>query len=103
VKPLLYTYRVLLTGIHLMRTGHIEANLVTLNEEFRLPYLPDLITRKLEGKEKTTLEAPELALHQSEYHRLVQALEHAGAESHLPAEPTAKPALNDLLIRLRLR
>jgi predicted nucleotidyltransferase len=25
VKPLLYVYRVLLTGIHLMRTGEIEA------------------------------------------------------------------------------
>src|SRR5258708_7343906 len=32
VKPLLYVYRVLLTGIHLMRTGEVEANLVTLNE-----------------------------------------------------------------------
>ena len=28
VKPLLYVYRVLLTGIHLMRTGEVEANLV---------------------------------------------------------------------------
>ena len=27
VKPLLYVYRVLLTGIHLMRTGEVEANL----------------------------------------------------------------------------
>jgi uncharacterized protein len=27
VKPLLYVYRVLLTGIHLMRTGEIQANL----------------------------------------------------------------------------
>ena len=36
VKPLLYVYRVLLTGIHLMRTGQIEANLVTLNESFKL-------------------------------------------------------------------
>ena len=27
VKPLLYVYRVLLTGIHLMRTGQVEANL----------------------------------------------------------------------------
>src|SRR5262249_19052729 len=35
VKPLLYVYRVLLTGIHLMRTGEVEANLVTLNEEFK--------------------------------------------------------------------
>ena len=33
VKPLLYVYRVLLTGIHLMRTGEVEANLVRLNEQ----------------------------------------------------------------------
>ncbi len=32
VKPLLYVFRVLLTGIHLMRTGVVEANLPTLNE-----------------------------------------------------------------------
>ncbi len=31
VKPLLYVYRVLLTGIHLMRTGEVEANLARLN------------------------------------------------------------------------
>src|SRR5215813_2157834 len=43
VKPLLYVYRVLLTGIHLMRTGRIEANLLNLNEEFRLPYLAGLV------------------------------------------------------------
>jgi hypothetical protein len=30
---------VLLTGIHLMRTGRIEANLLALNQEFRLPYI----------------------------------------------------------------
>src|SRR5262249_27330351 len=33
VKPLLYVFRVLLTGIHLLRTGEIEANLRTLNRE----------------------------------------------------------------------
>ena len=27
VKPLLYVFRVLVTGIHLMRTGRVEANL----------------------------------------------------------------------------
>lgn len=41
VKPLLYVYRVLLTGIHLMRTGVVNANLVALNEEARLPYIED--------------------------------------------------------------
>jgi hypothetical protein len=38
VKPLLYVYRVPLTGIHLMRTGQVEANLIKLNEDLRLPY-----------------------------------------------------------------
>src|SRR3954453_1322956 len=47
VKPLLYVYRVLLTGIHLMRSGEIEANLVKLNETFKLPHVPDLVARKL--------------------------------------------------------
>jgi uncharacterized protein len=37
VKPLLYVYRVLLTGIHLMQTGEIECNLNALNAQFRLP------------------------------------------------------------------
>src|SRR5204863_5373375 len=55
VKPLLYVYRVLLTGIHLVRTGVIEANLVRLNETAKLSYLDDLIQRKLAGAEKERL------------------------------------------------
>src|SRR5437762_1554824 len=47
IKALLYTYRVLLTGIHLLRTGQIEANLATLDQEFKLPYIGELIDRKL--------------------------------------------------------
>src|SRR5512133_45445 len=42
VKPLLYVYRVLLTGIHLMRTGEVEANLLHLNEEAPLDHVTDL-------------------------------------------------------------
>ena len=34
IKPLLYVYRVILTGIHLMKTGQIEANLLKLKEEY---------------------------------------------------------------------
>src|SRR5262245_24756860 len=49
VKPLLYVYRVLLTGIHLMRTGRVEANLARLNEEFGLPYVGELMARKTGG------------------------------------------------------
>jgi len=49
-SPINIVYRVLLTGIHLMRTGEVEANLVTLNEEFRLPYLAELVARKWLGR-----------------------------------------------------
>jgi hypothetical protein len=101
VKPLLYVYRVLLTGIHLMRTGLVEANLVTLNDLFRLPYIPDLVARKLAGPEKGTLNEADLQFHESEYRRLRQKLVEAGESSPLPETPRAENALHDLLIRIR--
>jgi predicted nucleotidyltransferase len=101
-KPLLYVYRVLLTGIYLMQTGVVEANLIHLNEHFKLPYIPDLIARKLGGGEQSTLPDVDIAFHQSEYERLTKALETAAETTTLPALPTAKDALNDLLLRLRL-
>lgn len=103
VKPLLYVYRVLLTGIHLMRTGEIEANLVRLNEEYRLPYILDLIARKLAGPEHGTLDDADLAFHRCEVERLDAMLKQAHVESDLPELPCARSALHDLLVRLRLR
>jgi uncharacterized protein len=104
VKPLLYVYRVLLTGIHLMRTGEVEANLVTLNEEFRLPYIADLVARKLAGPEKSKLEDADLAFHESEYQRLRAELQASHEASPLPELPSdaTRAALNDLLVRIRL-
>jgi predicted nucleotidyltransferase len=102
VKHLLYVYRVLLTGIHLMRTGSIEANLIRLNEEFRLPQVPDLIARKVGGAEGSILPDDASAFHRSEYERLTRELEAASAASRLPERPTARPGLNDLLVRLRI-
>lgn len=102
VKPLLYVYRVLLTGIHLMRTGIVEANLVQLNEAFKLPYIPDLIAQKLAGAEKSVLEDADITFHQQEYDRLCDELEQASQASTLPEVPSCKSALNDLLVRLRV-
>jgi len=102
VKPLLYVYRVLLTGMRLMRTGEIEANLVRLNEEFKLPYISELIERKLAGPEKSVLSDVDTEFHQREFERLCGALEDAYQSSSLPEAPAGREALNDLLIRLRL-
>lgn len=102
VKPLLYVYRVLLTGIHLMQTGAVEANLIKLNEKFQLSYVPELIERKLTGAEKSKLSDADIQFHRQEYLRLVATLETASQQSHLQEEPTVRGALNDLLITLRL-
>jgi uncharacterized protein len=103
VKPLLYVYRVLLTGIHLMRTGVVNANLVELNEEARLPYIADLIARKQSG-ENTALEDADVAFHQREYERLRGELQTAHDASQLPELPSeaTRAALNHLLVSLRL-
>jgi len=103
IKPLLYLYRVLLTGIHLMRTGKVEANLEYLNRVFKLPYIPELISRKLAGAEKSILEDADMAFHDKEYMRLRAELEKASEDSKLPDRPSSKEALNDLLVRVRLR
>lgn len=102
VKPLLYTFRVLLTGIHLMRTGEVEANLVRLNEEFNLLYIPELIERKVSDVEKATLEDEDVSFYHKEYERLRAELESAYQSSTLPETPSGKDALNDLLVRLRI-
>ncbi|MBI3272628.1 MAG: nucleotidyltransferase domain-containing protein [Planctomycetes bacterium] len=102
VKPLLYVYRVLLTGIHLMRTGVVEAHLPRLNEEVRLPYVPELIARKLAGAERSTLPEADAEFHGREFARLLELLKAESARSGLPEAPAGSGALSDLLVRLRM-
>ncbi len=83
-------------------SGEIEANLVHLNETFKLPYLPELIERKVSGTEKGTLDEADLVFHEQEYERLRTELEEAFEQSDLPEQPSGAAALNDLLVRLRL-
>ena len=103
VKPLLYVYRVLLTGIHLMKTGRVEANLAILNEEFQLASVNELIAQKQAGPEQSVLTEP-VTRFEAEYQRLRGELREAELASALPESPTAgtRAALNELLIRLRL-
>ncbi len=102
VKLLLYVFRVLLTGIYLMRTGEIEANLPRLNDSFKLSYLDDLIVRKVGGGESDALEGQIASgLYEREYARLRGVLEEAALTSSLPEAPSGEDALNDLLLRVR--
>lgn len=101
VKPLLNTFRVLLTGIHLLRTGEVEANLRHLNQEFRLAFLDDLIARKSEGTEKGLLGEGEADRFETEYAWLVAMLEEAAETSALPEWAAGRGELHELLLRVR--
>ena len=50
MQGLLYAYRVLMAGIHLLHSGEVEANLPRLNERFRFAFLNELIARKVGGE-----------------------------------------------------
>ena len=84
-----------------MRSGQIEANLLHLNEIYPLSYIPDLVARKLAGPEQSTLEDSDFAFYRGEYERLLAELKTAHENSQLPEGPTARQALNELLVRLR--
>jgi len=102
VKALLYVYRVLLTGIHLMRSGEIQAALPALLDDYPIPGVPDLIAAKTGGVEKLPLSTSDVARHRPEFDRLTRLLEQARDDSDLPEAPTAFDALDDLTVRLAL-
>ncbi len=102
VQGLLHVYRLLLTGIHLLRSGMVIANLTTLNQEFQLPYITDLITCNIHNRSQTPLSHTEMDFHTREYHRLQRLLDEASRASTLPDLPTSKAELHDILVRLRL-
>lgn len=100
VKTLLYVYRVLMTGIHVLETGRLEANLPRLNETFRLPFIPDLIAGK--RQERAVLGEADWAGHETAIAGLLARLEVAFRESRLREAPLNRPALDDFLVRVRL-
>lgn len=102
VKHLLYAYRVLLTGVHLMQTGEVIANITVLNERFRLSAIDELVVRKREGAEKMRLDERDLSTHAGLLDRLEADLQQAHAASRLPESATTVDALEDLVVRLRL-
>jgi len=46
---------------------------------------------------------PDVDFHRREHERLLRELEQAGETGRLPERATAKPALDDLLVRLRMK
>lgn len=99
-KTLLYAYRVVLTGVHLLDTGEVQSHLPTLNERFGLDFIPELI-RKKASAEFGTLPGEDVAWHRMELERWERQLGDAYARSKLP-EAAPVDVLDRCLVELRL-
>jgi len=68
-----------------------------------LEYIPELIERKTRGTEHQLLDSTETTFYASEYDRLREKLQEEAAKTSLPESQTAKSALSELLVRVRLK
>ncbi|NXY97286.1 nucleotidyltransferase domain-containing protein [Streptomyces sp. BR123] len=102
LKPLLYAFRALLTGIHLMRSGEVRADLPTLLGEVTgaPPYLAELIEAKAAAEHGPAAGADEARIGR-DFQALHAVLDAAQAGSALPDGATAHAALDDFVVRHR--
>ena len=107
LKPLLYTFRALLTGVYLMRSGNVEANLSALVSELDGPaFLPELVGAKAAGEHLSlsgVSGAPSAQRLWQAYEQWLATLVSAQEESALPEQPSAEPLLQEFVVRLRLK
>ncbi|MEU1089148.1 nucleotidyltransferase domain-containing protein [Streptomyces sp. NPDC005892] len=102
LKALLYTFRALLTGIHAMRAGEIQAHLPTLLERVTAPeWLPGLIEAKA-AAEHAAMEGPDRDTVAGEVAALHEVLDTAQRKTRLAERPTCFEALDELVVRARL-
>lgn len=103
LKPLLYTFRALLTGVHLMRTGRMLAHLPSLLVAEAAPaYLPELIAAKRSAEHgglDGLVAGPVLGRDLAE---LASRLDEAQHDSRLPEQPAGSAQLDDLVVTARL-
>ena len=99
LKALLYAYRVVLTGIHVLTSGEVNANLADLAPLYGLPQLLDLVAAK--SAEHVVVDVP-MDEHDRRMVELLARLDEAYQASPLPPTPTNRVALNDFVVRVRL-
>ena len=100
-KPLLYLARVLMTGLHLMRTGEVEADLRRLLQDRSMPAVDELLAFKRAGVEKEAAPANLAADVSAACDAMTRELETARDRSTLREHPAGRERLNDLLLEIR--
>ena len=101
-KTMLYSYRVALTGIHLMRTATLEPNLVVLAPEYGYRDVADLVALKQAGTEHGPLPGDLDIHHRQRWPELEAALTDPEAKSPLPSEATNSAEIDAWLVAERL-
>lgn len=84
VKQVLYAYRVGVTGIHLLRTGELEADLSVLAERYGVPQALPLIEKKRTTAERVPLDEADAKGFREVSGHLEEALDDALPTSSLP-------------------
>lgn len=101
-KTMLYSFRVALTGVHLLREGECVGDATELGPRYGFDEVAELARFKAEAHEKAEL--PEAWDHElrKRWTDLEDALVAAEAESELPDQPENRAAMNQWLTEQRL-
>jgi len=102
VKETLYGYRVALTGIHLLRSGELNAHLPSLLEAYPQAEVAELIAEKQATRDHLPLEAIRKQRHLQRLEELQKELELAHETSSLPHSGGAFEELSEFVVRVRL-
>jgi len=100
VKKLLYVLRTTLTGIHLLETGALEADLTRIAGHYGVGDASSLVERKRAG-ERTRIEPALLEEWRPRVHALLARLDAARDASVLPPEPTNGDEVTAALLAIR--
>ena len=102
-KTLLYSYRVALTGAHLLKTGVLNANLVEIAPQHGFESVLELVDVKRAGREKEVLDETMDARHTARWDELDAYIQTALTESTLPDEPANREAMDAWVVNRRRR
>ena len=102
-KTLLYSFRVALTGIHLLKTGEVLPHLPSLADRYGHAELHDLIALKMAGAEHSTIPKRLDEDLRRRWPGLSDELDQALERSPLPEEAPNRDAMERWLIDLRRR
>jgi uncharacterized protein len=102
VKKALYVLRTTLTGVHLLKSGEMVADVTQLLDLYGFGAARELVAAKLAG-ERSSLDAKRRDDWMNELSRAFELLTTAEAESPLPVEPPNVAELNNWLTATRLR